>query len=94
MTTDRARANRSTRASCVLQKLSADSLLVSRLSRQPPPMTTNRGHDRDSFFSNNFTYSARLHVTVTPEQDGQRRSVGRTLANTCILTATEIIESM
>jgi hypothetical protein len=43
-----------------LHKLSADSLLVSRLSLRPPPMTTNHGHDRDRFFSYRFIYLARL----------------------------------
>jgi hypothetical protein len=54
-----------------LQKLSADSLHVSRLSRRPPPMTTNRRHDRDRFFSYRFIYSARLHRVMVrlPEQN-------------------------
>jgi hypothetical protein len=35
-----------TREFCELQKLSADSLLASRLSHRPPPMMTNHSHDR------------------------------------------------
>jgi len=60
MTTDRAPVSRLTREFCGLHKLSADSLLVSRLSLRPPPMTTNHGHDRDRFFSYRFIYLARL----------------------------------
>jgi hypothetical protein len=61
MTTDRAPISRLTRAFCGLQKLSADSLLANRLSRRPSPMTTNRRHDRDRFFSYSFISSVRLH---------------------------------
>jgi hypothetical protein len=61
MTTDRAPVSRSIRAFSGLQKPSADSSLASRPSLQPPPMTTNRGHDRDRFFSYNFICLARLH---------------------------------
>ena len=53
--------SRLTRAFCELQKLSADSLLESKPSLRPPPMTTSHGHDRDRFFSYSFIYSARLH---------------------------------
>ena len=61
MTTDRAPMSRLTRAFCELQKLSADSLLVSTPSRRPLPMTTSHGHDRDRFFSYGFICLARLH---------------------------------
>jgi len=71
MTTDRALVSRLTREFCGSRKLWADNLLVSRLSRRPPPMTTNHGHDRDRFFSYSFIYSARLRSDgQNPAQNG------------------------
>ena len=60
MTTDRARISRSTPAFCVLQKLSAGSLLASKPRDRPPPMTTSHGHDQGSFFDCSIIYLARL----------------------------------
>ena len=53
MTTDRALVCRLTHAFCELRKPSVDRLPANRPSLQPPPMTTNQGHDRVKFVSYN-----------------------------------------
>jgi len=95
MTMDRAPVNRLTREFFGLQKLSVDSLLVSRLSRRPLPMTTSYRHDRDRFFSYSFIYLALLYRRRSDSRNcGQGRSAGGRSTNARTLTAAQIVESM